>query len=208
MRPIVDYIVAREGEELPPVQAQLYEYVLAGNGVFVRGEREGLEAMVPIAFCQPVKGLRDVEPYCILKYPRCPAGALDIILRVARDACQEKPTEVLFYMQWDGYQWQLHVPVQDGSEGHVKTLDDGADSKFAASLVDIHSHHNLEAYFSSTDNKEEQGFRLYGVLGNIFERPTLRLRVGIYGHFMAVPADALFEGDTASVGDAYREEYE
>ena len=34
---LVDYVVARPGEELPPIRAGFYEYVLAGNGVFVRG---------------------------------------------------------------------------------------------------------------------------------------------------------------------------
>jgi PRTRC genetic system protein A len=207
MQSLVDYVVAREGQALPEVSSQLYEYVLAGNGMFVRGRREGLEAMVPVSFFK-VRGLQELDPYCVLKYPKCPTSGLEIMLRVARDACTDKPTEVLFYMQWDGYQWQLHVPPQDGSEGHVKTLDDGADSKFASSLVDIHSHHVVDAFFSPTDNKEEQGFRLYGVLGNIFEGPTIRLRVGIYGHFMEVPATTLFEGYCAEVGDAYREEYE
>jgi hypothetical protein len=36
----------------------------------------------------------------------------------------------------------------------------------------------MKAFFSGTDDADEQGFRLYGVLGSIFERPTFMLRVG------------------------------
>jgi hypothetical protein len=45
---LVNYFVAYS-PELPPVRAAMYEYWLAGNGVFIRGKREGLEAMVLVA---------------------------------------------------------------------------------------------------------------------------------------------------------------
>ena len=43
MLPFVSYRIARE-TPLPPIGASMYEYVLAGNGLFVRGQREGLRA--------------------------------------------------------------------------------------------------------------------------------------------------------------------
>jgi hypothetical protein len=39
------------------------------------------------------------------------------------------------------------------------------------SFIEVHSHHH-ESFFQQTDDKDEQGFRLYGVLGTIFNRPT------------------------------------
>ena len=41
----------------------------------------------------------------------------------------------------------------------------------------------MRAYFSDTDNRDETGFRIYGVMGEIFSNPQIRMRVGIYGHF-------------------------
>jgi hypothetical protein len=42
--------------------------------------------------------------------------------------------------------------------------------------------------FSETDDKDESGFRLYGVIGNLHQAPKIRLRVGCYGYFWEIPA--------------------
>ena len=211
---LVRYVVAREGEELPPIKASLYEYVLAANGVFVRGRRDGMEACVPVGgVLQRVRGLRELEPYCTLDYPRVPAGALEVVLSYSRDVCEREPVEALFHftnlagearsLNWDPFDgsapslingsWRLDIPAQDGSCARVKPLEDGPGTSYATSIVEVHSHHAMEAFFSGTDNKDKQGFKLYGVLGRIFSKPTLRLRVGIYGHFMEFPASEVFE---------------
>ena len=46
-----------------------------------------------------------------------------------------------------------------------------------------------------TDDEDEQGFRIYGVVGRTGEyRPELALRVGVYGHFAPVDYAQAFEG--------------
>jgi PRTRC genetic system protein A len=182
--------------DFPPVRAAMYEYWLAGNGVFVRGKREGLEAMVLVAPAQ-VKGLPELTPYCHLQYPPLPAGALELILDLSRQACSDgrKMREALFHIEWTGGQWKLHFPDQEASGASVlpKETEQGEGTSYARCIIEVHSHHQMKAFFSGTDNADEQGFRLYGVLGEIFERPTLRLRVGVYGDFMEVPASVAFE---------------
>jgi hypothetical protein len=44
------------------------------------------------------------------------------------------------------------------------------------------------------DNRDEQGARFYAVIGRIYSRPEIRLRLGVYGDFVDLPAAALFEG--------------
>jgi len=45
-----------------------------------------------------------------------------------------------------------------------------------------------------TDNEDEQGFRIYGVIGNMTRRPQVRLRVGIYGYFYELDFEDVFDG--------------
>jgi hypothetical protein len=49
---LVGYHIAHSGIPLPPIQAALYEYILAGNGIFVRGARRELQAQFCIVPCE------------------------------------------------------------------------------------------------------------------------------------------------------------
>ncbi|MEE3719938.1 hypothetical protein V2H45_24665 [Tumidithrix elongata RA019] len=57
----------------------------------------------------------------------------------------------------------------------------------------MHSHHGMEAYFSEMDNRDETGFRIYAVLGELFTNPKIRMRVGIYGHFYETTVTGIFD---------------
>ena len=47
----------------------------------------------------------------------------------------------------------------------------------------------------ATDDRDEQGFRVYGVVGRLdTATPELALRVGIYGHFAPVEWSQVFDG--------------
>jgi hypothetical protein len=70
-------------------------------------------------------------------------------------------------------------------------------------VLELHSHHALPAYFSRVDDADEQGLRLYGVVGRLDRtRPEVALRVGAYGHRLPVSWDAVFAGDRGGVRDA------
>ena len=51
-------------------------------------------------------------------------------------------------------------------------------------MAEFHSHGRHRAFFSATDDRDEQGFRVYGVVGRLdTSTPELTLRLGVYGHF-------------------------
>jgi hypothetical protein len=67
-------------------------------------------------------------------------------------------------------------------------------------LVELHTHPfcALPALPvpSGTDDADEGGFRLYGVVGDpMAEAPMVRMRVGVYGAFAPVPLTSVFVGD-------------
>jgi PRTRC genetic system protein A len=174
----------------------LYSYLLAGNGVFLRASRPEMIVQLPIADCE-IRGLNSLEPTVIFNLPRVPARYLEIILAHSVIACarERKNVEALFHLIWleGADRWRLDEPEQIADGASVRPTDDSEGSSYQLALIEVHSHHNMDAFFSGTDDADEQGFRIYGVIGNIFTEPKLRVRVGCYGYFYEVPAETIFE---------------
>lgn len=166
------------------------EYWLAGNGVFVRAERSGLSACIPIALCT-IPGLPSLTPYVLLPYPLVPTDIVNAMLSAAQAVGKK---EILFYLSFTQGKWQLDIPSQLATPLSVKPLVASLGSAYETALIEVHSHHSMTAQFSVVDDLEESGkFRLFAVLGEIFTRPTINVRVGIYNHFWQIPACWVFE---------------
>lgn len=184
---IVNYCLYRDAA-LPPLPDCLYEYVIAANGVFIRAKRPGMSAMFPIAPAMfPIRGLVPAQPSFHLDR-RMPEWMLRKMLLRAFDQGHK---EILFYARANP--WRITIPEQVQSAGGVHPVDPYAGG--AETIMEVHSHHGMGAFFSATDNHEEQaGFRLFAVLGRVTSQsPEIRVRVGIYGHFWEIPADWAFE---------------
>jgi hypothetical protein len=72
----------------------------------------------------------------------------------------------------------------------------GAEENTSNVILDLHSHGNMGAFWSGTDNADEQGFRVYSVIGRLDERPEIRLRLGVYGYRFPILASLLFDGSS------------
>lgn len=176
--------------ELPPITASLYDYVIAGNGIFKRARRELMSASIPIRSCA-ISGLALIKPELTTHFDRVPevmvAEVLDIALAAAR-----KQLEVLCYLSWDISGWQLEVPRQIQTYDSVAPVETGAGSPYERAIIEIHSHHRMPATFSPEDDRDESGFRIYGVIGHLNpERdywPEINLRLGVYGNWWPLPA--------------------
>ncbi|MFN8472812.1 MAG: hypothetical protein U0822_11535 [Anaerolineae bacterium] len=196
--PPVDYLVARAGPPKPTGAA--YDYILAGDGVYIGAENAYLVARIPIACCQ-VRGLSPLHPSFVLKHGRILFALWQHIVDVAQ-AWGAQEHEVLLTVRHDpqlGY--HLVVPHQLTSATEIAYLP-------ASNVVlEIHSHHVYPAHFSDVDDGDEQRLALYGVLGRLdTERPEVALRVGIYGYFMLVRWNDVFEGELGDFRDMAVEE--
>lgn len=187
-------------DSLPPIgQGVLFEYVFGGNGIFVRGAREGLQVIIPVLPALPglLRGFGSLAPRVEMAYPRVPAALVSEMLRLSKEAraATGEPIEALFHLAWNTTSkgWALDVPPQTRTSGSVRALDDGSESSYARSLIHAHSHHEMRAFFSGIDDKEQRGFRIYAVFGDIFTAPTLRVRAGMYDYFHEIPAGEIFE---------------
>lgn len=188
-----------ERSELPAMPGPLV-YVCAGNGVFLWGRRKGLEALVPVVECT-IHGLFPVEPFVRLDGARVSDTLVAEMLRVAREACNEdeRPVEALFYLNYAGSDrqaWQLTMPEQLQSPVTVRPVVGSLDHEaYANTLMEIHSHPRMPAFYSSVDNRDERGFRLYGVLGLPSQGEKgqaclaeIRMRVSVFGTYWEFPA--------------------
>lgn len=199
-RPLVDHLVARDGVPAPVGLA--YDYVLAGDGLWLAAANDALAVRVPVAPCM-VRGLPPLGARCHLRHGPIPGRIWDACVGIAT-AVAEVGAEALLLVIADGEgRYALHIPPQAVSATRVRytTLAVPHDTTVA---LHLHSHHGLPAYFSATDDRDEQGLALYGVLGRLgTERPEVALRAGAYGHWQSLRWAEVFGGDQKAFRDTY-----
>ena len=162
-----------------------YDYVLGSGGVYVQSRSAHLTARVPVA-PGSVRGLAPVTEKVELAHGPIPAALFELGLRWFQDA---PDTDRFFAVRWDGAAYRLVVPPQAGTATRLAYVPP------AGVVAEFHSHGTSRAFFSATDDRDEQGFRIYGVAGRLdSDRPELSLRVGVYGHFAPVEWSGVFDG--------------
>ncbi len=180
----VGYLVNRK-EGLTGAHGVGYDYVLGGGGLYVQSESAHLTARVLVASCE-VRGLAPVAEKVELAHGTIPARLFEIGLRWFED---DPDTERFFAVRWDGRSYRLVVPEQEGTATRLKYRPP------AGVVAEFHSHGRSRAFFSATDDGDEQGFRVYGVAGRLdTDRPELSIRVGVYGHFAPASWSQVFDG--------------
>lgn len=190
--------VVHDGDVLPELTAVGYEYLFAGNGVFIQAENRFFRAVVPVVKCA-IRGLMPLRAMVQLKIPRLPTQLLEQVLVHAQGAKNQtgKQIETLYRFIYEEGQVQVILPTQTATAVQVSTSDTHDNV-----VLELHSHGSIRAFWSQTDNADEQGFCFYGVLGALDGRPEMGLRVGVYGHWLSVPITTLFTG-TADLRDIF-----
>lgn len=194
---LVDYLVAREA--LPPRRGLAYDYVLAGDGLYLLAENRYLDVRVPVVTTL-VRGLPPVYPSFELKTGKLPQDLWQHMVAVAR-SWTAREHEVMLIVTYEGTGgYQLFVPRQATSSTSVLYR------RRDPTVLEIHSHHRFPARFSPVDDADEQGLCLYGVVGRLDrERPEVALRVGAYGYFLPVAWESVFDGDKGGFRDMFIE---
>ncbi|NEO33152.1 MAG: hypothetical protein F6K36_22550 [Symploca sp. SIO3C6] len=187
---LIDHKIIRQ-TPLPPHTSSLFEYLFAGNGVFVRGVRPGLQVIMPVhLYNMPIRGLSELKPQLKLEPYPIPK---DILISIWRQSCLARNDrgliEILFHIQHRRDGWELRVPEQTQQTWQCQTTQ-----PYHEAIAEFHSHGSGTASFSATDNAEEDGFRLYGIIGRLHTiHPEILIRAGLFGHFLIVPASCVFD---------------
>lgn len=156
-----------------------YDYILAGNGLFVRAERLRvggvplLRATVLVAEAE-VRGLVPMEPRLELPQGKVPGFLWLVALHTAE---RHLPDELYASIVWSDNGYHLEVPEQETTPGSIRY------TPVPDTVVDIHSHgEKMGARFSATDDADDVGFRLSVVVGHL-DRPIneVTARISVYG---------------------------
>lgn len=181
-----------QGQDLPT--AWPYAYVLAANGVYKLVDTPHFYASLRIAPARVAGLCRWPEEGMLLRVPKIPAKWLRAVLEHAKQQGSggpiSRPIEQMYHFHHLPEGWRVQVPAQKASAGRVGYWGGNE----ATVVLDLHSHHEMPAFFSGTDNRDELGCRFYAVIGKIYTRPEIRLRLGLFGDFMELPVAALFQG--------------
>jgi len=171
-------------------------WIVGANGVFKRGVSDQLELLAAVElFQRPIPGLAKLLPH--VRW-RCWPGRLDgrLLAPLLSDARQAmaggtivRPVEKqFFFVERDGL--RVVAPhVQTGTPASLRYTMPVRGTL----LLDLHSHHSMRAYFSATDDRDDNGLSVSAVIGNIYTRPEIVTRLNVYGQHWPVPALMIFD---------------
>jgi PRTRC genetic system protein A len=181
MKPVGYLLNTTSGLEGNP--DQFYNYVLAGNGLYVQASNPFLSATMCLARAH-VRGLAPLTEHVGLIHGKIPARLYDLATSILTAA---SPCERYLAVTWEG-EYRLRQPAQQGSSSHVEY------NVLPNTVLDIHSHGSMKAFFSQTDDRDEQGLRLYVVVGRLdMLIPEVEMRLGIYGYFAPIELREVFD---------------
>ncbi len=99
----------------------------------------------------------------------------------------------LFFDKTEGTYF-AHVPKQYVSGGHVSFDRDVELEAKHILVMEAHSHNTMSAFFSGTDNADEQADRLFMVMGKLDERaPQVLVRCAMGGQHVPLTIEETFE---------------
>lgn len=170
-------------EGLTGTRGTFYDYIVAESGVYIEARGPLLAARVRVAEAE-IRGLAPLEELIELLHGKVPGHLYDLALSVLEaDPARERYLAIT----WDG-EYHLVVPEQDRGGASVEY------QRVPHTLVDIHGHSGMRAFFSGADDADEQGLRLSMVFGKLdTPAPEVALRVCCYGYFAPLERDEVFE---------------
>lgn len=109
-----------------------------------------------------------------------------------KNPCREAAAQIFYDDKRGAY--ELHFPKQHADACSVVFDRDMLLEEEKVLVMDVHSHGRMDAFFSSVDNHDEKGTRLFLVLGKIDrEMPAWKLRAGIAGNYKELVLTDVFD---------------
>ncbi|MBX3289972.1 MAG: hypothetical protein KF855_11580 [Acidobacteria bacterium] len=178
-----------------PIDAALYEYLLAGNGLFVRAKRKEFAVSLPLS-TKKIHGLPNAAIGIFWEKPRISASLWRDILSHARQThTSVNFKEEVYLICWDQVEscWKWRAAGRERSM--ASTIADDTLPEYADCCIELHTHPPGALNFSRADDQDELGkFRIFAILIDVHDKPKIRFRCGVYDHLVPIPSD--FVGDT------------
>ena len=193
---LAGYHIVTDAAQVPAIhERHLYNYLLAGNGVFLQAQRRELSVLLRIAPAL-VRGLPPLRSRLRVRFPHVPVHLVREMLTVAADAARDPSggLEVLLTLTFQEGRWQLMQPPQEQTLSSVQLAPEADRAAVMDALIDVHSHPFPLRAFSGTDHESDRGaFRFAVLIADPAGAPSLHARLCVYGAFLEVPPALLFE---------------
>ena len=181
--------------ETQNVTAVMFEYLMAGNGLFIRAKRKEFSVCLPVCR-EPIKGLPQITSGIIWHKPKIPIYIWQQIWENARagsDSIQFREDVYVVFWHERASQWCWKNIGKERS--WARTIADDSLSEYSEACIELHTHPDGVIHFSSADDRDESGkFRIFGILVDIHtNNPKIRFRCGVYDYFAQIPADYISE---------------
>lgn len=92
--------------------------------------------------------------------------------------------------------WNIYCPQQVSSSTLTSFGDDELYEWFrknTISVIETHSHHTMDAFWSGTDNRNQQDAQYYGVYGKITSNDNFLMKYVVNGELTNIPVTEVFE---------------
>ncbi len=165
-----------------------------GNVYEIRNTEMG-NFITPVGDCEL---LSEVRAGFVPALPQIPNTMLLDIISFFRSYTQNGfEKEVLVNIYWDKTLQKhiAHPPKQTVSKVSIESeMPEQFSTDRYIHYMDVHSHNNMKAFFSSVDNADEKATRIYVVIGRLDRYfPDVKVRISNGGKFLEIPADLVFE---------------
>ena len=182
MPKFVEHKIAASSDE--PLTAMLYEYVMAGNGLFVRAQRTEFTATIPVCRVS-IKGLPEIQAGIVWHKPKISSRIWEEILENAKaDSDPINFKEDFYAVFWSDARGDWDWAAIGRERSLASTIADDKKVEYSAACLELHTHPPGAIHFSRADDRDESGkFRLFGILTDIYQQPKIRLRCGVYDYF-------------------------
>ena len=184
--------ILKEGAKLP--ENGTY-YVVAGNGTFIRKDTGLITALVKVP---QISFLEEVEPWAQQRFPKIPREVIARAVDFFNKVYQKFGTEaiLLLYYSKNEKRFELFCPAQTVEELGIEEYE--KDFRFSNfQLVGtIHSHGWLEAFYSGTDDDDDDGLDgLHVTLGSM-DTPhfSISCSLAVNGNRFMIEPEKMIEG--------------
>lgn len=175
--------------ENDPIEAALFEYLLAGNGLFLRAKRREFAVSLPLSV-QKIFGLRNASIGISWLRPGISASLWQEVLSHARNKeTSSNFKEEVYLIYWDKVLSEWHWRASGREHNWASTVADDTLSEYADCCIELHTHPPGAQHFSRADDRDELGkFRIFAILIDVHDKPKIRFRCGVYEHLIPIPA--------------------
>jgi len=136
-----------------------------------------------------------------LNLPKLPVNLLHQTVSLfdqfmAKTGMSRSTLEAFVQIFWDRQkeEYFIHVPEQLVSMASVRYINTQEIMKEHLLVMDIHSHNDMSAFFSGTDDGDEVSTRLFGVVGKMNDEwPQASFRMGVAGQYHYLDISDVFD---------------